>query len=403
MLLYRLILINFILDITAFWFPSGGINAVIRLSILLLSFFYLILKGKIKFHKFFTIIIFIIYVLVLVFWASDPYVSLTSSLKIIFPFLMLIIGYVIVNSELELLRYLKQFKYIFVLIIFNTVISNFFGLGVDDYTKQQDYVVGALKDSWNTYTYTILLLPLLLHYEEDKIKIKRLNLLGLIVFVLLLLSLKRIAILGVVVGFSIYYYKVRITSKQIKNIVLFFILLLVSSPFYIDLLESRFNARMNNNSIVTTDGYKNELRYLEFSLMYDRMTDGSKLDLVFFGENAFDSRNAFGATLGMDRQLHVDYMNILYTIGIVGFFFYLAIYRQLFLKYKRIKNHFKRSKFLYNKYKVHLAVILTLLLTSLFTSLAGQMYHITFRGIVFMTIGGLLGLLTNQLKYYGKK
>lgn len=399
-MLHRIIIINLLIDILAFWFDPGGVTAIARIVIIYGWFFLLLIKKKIKLFNHASIFVFIFYVLLLLFLSDSSFLPYRNSLKVFTSFLMFIIGYSSIKNEYTFYKYIKQFVYVYIIILLNTLFSNIFGLGTDDYTKEKDYVVGGLNDMWNLYTYSLLILPLLLIYIKNRKLQYFIKALALIIFILLLVSLKRIAILGVLLGFLLYYLKVGIKIKYIKSLSVIGFLFLLTLPIYIDLFESRLNARVQRNNILEVDGYKNESRYLEFFLLFDNMSQSENLQKTVFGREPFDSRGAFGNVLGQERQLHVDYNNIIYTIGLIGMFLYFCIYLRIYIKLKEFRRRILRMNS--SKYKPHLALAYSLLVTSLVTSFAGQMDQITFRTIIFMTIGCIFGLIKHEIKNFYK-
>jgi hypothetical protein len=391
------------MDITAFWFLPGGANAIFRALVLFVCFFYVLVRKKVKLQKHKGIILFAAYILCLVPFSDDVQVSLSVSLKVILPFLLFLIGYYVTDSEAKFKKYIKQFIGVYIIIILNTVVSNYYGLGIDAYTKSQDYVVGGLDGMWNAYTYSLLMLPVLLLYIRKPNAIKLAKIVALVIFVLLLISLKRVAILGVLVGFGCYFAMVPMRAKYVRSSILFAIVLVLASPLYMDLLTSRLETRRDKNDILTMQSYQKESRYMEVFEMANSLADRTQIQETVFGRNVFDSRNAFEGRIGEGRQLHVDYLNIIYTAGLIGFFLYMSLYLNMFQELKQKKLALKSNKKLYEKYRPHLALIYALLVTSLITSFAGQMYQITFRVMIFMTVGAVFGLLNSQLKSATKR
>ena len=402
-MLLRLVLFNLLMDITAFWFLPGGANAIFRALVLFVCFFYVLVRKKVKLQKHKGIILFAAYILCLVPFSDDVQVSLSVSLKVILPFLLFLIGYYVTDSEAKFKKYIKQFIGVYIIIILNTVVSNYYGLGIDAYTKSQDYVVGGLDGMWNAYTYSLLMLPVLLLYIRKPNAIKLAKIVALVIFVFLLISLKRVAILGVLVGFGCYFAMVPMRAKYVRSSILFAIVLVLASPLYMDLLTSRLETRRDKNDILTMQSYQKESRYMEVFEMANSLADRTQIQETVFGRNVFDSRNAFEGRIGEGRQLHVDYLNIIYTAGLIGFFLYMSLYLNMFQELKQKKLALKSNKKLYEKYRPHLALVYALLVTSLITSFAGQMYQITFRVMIFMTVGAVFGLLNSQLKSATKR
>ncbi|WP_286760815.1 hypothetical protein [Salegentibacter sp. UBA1130] len=390
-LFYKLLIINLLLDIFSFWSQPGGVTAVLRITLLYGSIAFLLVLRKASFNINKPIIIFSLYVLGQLIFAQDVAYSLKVSLQIITSLMMFFVGYGIIQNENDFIGYIKQFYWIYILIIVNTILSNYFKVGSDNYTESADYMVGGLSDLWNVYTYSLIMLPLLIHY---KIRSKYiLYFVSIIVLILLILSLKRIAIGGVVfaiIGFLFFFKK----KMKVFKYLLFFIPIVISlSPFYADTLEGRIEARADKGRF-ESNFYETEARYMELLMMEDWITNFKEPLSILFGLKAFDTR---GALHGGERQFHVDYTLILYSIGVIGLILYFSIYFALFRKANKYFKKIKKSEMLMDEYKIHIISVLVLLLTSLLTSLAGQMYHITFRMMIFMTIGAIFRLVAIRL------
>lgn len=396
-LFYWLILINVIIDIFAFWSEPGGITAFIRVVILYSVFFYFLLIKKIKFEKNIYIVIFSIYVLLQLLIAVDLDYSLKISIQIITSLLMFFVGYALIKNEFDFYYYLKQFFWIYVAIIVNTIVSNIFKIGLDDYTQSTDYVVGGLNDLWNIYTYSLMMLPLLIFYKIQKKWL--LYICGFLVLIFLVVSLKRIAIVGVIFSAIIFIYFLGIRAGMIRKLVYFLILLLVTSPLYLDLLINRIEVRAEQGRF-EKDFYQSEGRYLEVKYLFDQVQNFKNPPEVLFGLRAFDSRGVVGDDL---RQFHVDFTLIAFTLGFFGLIIYLLIHLKILIQLKEIFKSMTRNRYLLLKYKTHIISGFVLLFSSMLTSIGGQMYHVSFRALIFMTLGAIIKFLMIEIKRYQLK
>jgi hypothetical protein len=394
---YWLLLINVVIDIFAFWSEPGGLTAILRVIILYAAFFYFLLTKKLKFEKNIYIIIFSIYVLLQLFIAVDLDYSLKISIQIITSLLMFFVGYALIKNEFDFYYYLKQFFWIYVVIIVNTIVSNIFKIGLDDYTQSTDYVVGGLNDLWNIYTYSLIMLPLLILYKTQKKWL--LYICGFLVLIFLVVSLKRIAIVGVIFSAIIFIYFLGLRAGMIKKLVYFLILLLVTSPLYLDLLINRIEVRAEQGRF-EKDFYQSEGRYLEVKYLYDQLQNFKKPLEVVFGLRAFDSRGIVGDDL---RQFHVDYTLVAFTLGFFGLLIYLLIHLKILMQLKDIFKSMTRNRYLLLKYKTHIISGFVLLFSSMLTSIGGQMYHVSFRALIFMTLGAIIKFLMIEIKRYQLK
>lgn len=170
-------------------------------------------------------------------------------------------------------------------------------------------------------------------------------------------------------------------------------ILFLTSPFYLDLFKYRFEQRNKEKKIDDVYYLQEEGRYLEFIYLYEKYIFDKPFLEVLFGKKAFDSRGALQGVLGIDRQLHVDYTLIFYTIGLIGLFLFFNIYRELFLIINKLRN-FSYSRMNNNFTKTLWVTSIVLVYCSLYTSLGGQMYNLTFRMMIFMSLGVILKYLT---------
>ncbi|MCL6259683.1 hypothetical protein M3O96_11315 [Aquiflexum sp. TKW24L] len=394
---YWLILINVVIDIFAFWSEPGGLTAILRVIILYAAFFYFLLIKKLKFEKNIYVVIFSFYVLLQLFIAVDLDYSLKISIQIITCLLMFFVGYALIKNEFDFYYYLKQFFWIYVVIIVNTIGSNIFKIGLDDYTQSTDYVVGGLNDLWNIYTYSLIILPLLILYKIQKKWL--LYICGFLVLIFLMVSLKRIAILGVIFSSVIFVYFLGIRARMIKKLFYLMLILLLTSPLYSKLLINRIEIRAEQGRF-QKDFYQDEGRYLEVTYLLDKFKGFENPLEVFFGLRAFDSRGVVGDDL---RQFHVDYTLVAFTLGFFGLILYLLIHIKILIQLRDIFKNLVRNHYLFLKYKTHIISGFVLLFSSMLTSIGGQMYHVSFRVLIFMTLGGIIKFLLIELKSHHLK
>jgi hypothetical protein len=391
---YWLILFNVIMDISAFWSEPGGLTAIFRAVILYSVFFYFLLIKKLKFEKNIYIIIFSIYILLQLLIAVDLEYSLKISIQVITSLLMFFVGYALIKHEFDVYYFLKQFFWVYMVIIANTIVSNIFNIGLDDYTKSTDYVVGGLNDLWNIYTYSLILLPLLIFYKIQKKWI--LYICAFLVLIFLVISLKRIAILGVITASIGFIYFLGVNTRILKRMFYLLLVLLFTSPLYSNLLINRIEVRAEQGRF-EKDFYQSEGRYLEITYLINQLKDFENPLKIVFGLRAFDSRGVVGGDL---RQFHVDFTLIAFTLGFLGLFIYLLIHIEIFLQLRSVFRNLKVNRYLFLKYKTHIITGFVLLFSSLVTSIGGQMYHVSFRTMIFMTLGVVIRFLLIEIKNF---
>ena len=90
----------------------------------------------------------------------------------------------------------------------------------------------------------------------------------------------------------------------------------------------------------------------------------------------------------------VDYNNILNTTGIFGLLIYFIMFIQIWMSFQTTL----RGVYIDDKFsKTMRSIFYSFFIMQFVTSVAGQMYNITFRMIVFIFIGAAMGYF-NQLK-----
>lgn len=392
--IFLLLPLSLLFDIfTETVFEKGGTLAFLRAFIYYSLIFYSLVYGfrkKINVNGIF--VAFFLYVLLQIPLSSQPSASLRISLKILMSIMMFTVGYNFINNFKKLKVLNKSLVLLMILYILNYVVSQYYGIGTSDYTKGKDFVMGSLSDSWNNITYMLLVIPVVLLTEKKK---KRVFFLATILIILLIISLKRIAILGVCVGYIIYIIKTGKMFKSVALSVVFIGVFYAALPIFGSVLTERFESR--GDKLAGGSGIsniENEGRYLETFAVLGEVASLENPVKILFGLQAFNSVGNYGGGKFGDRQLHVDYNLILNTLGIIGMILYFSIFRFIYKKRVRVKKHLIK-----NKYFLELdSVFIMLFLTQFLTSFGGQMYAVTFRTIIFLYLGSILGIMYSQAR-----
>lgn len=142
------------------------------------------------------------------------------------------------------------------------------------------------------------------------------------------------------------------------------------------MLIDRMEAR---SRIFESDSYEKEYRYLETFYVWDKVYQFDNPLEVIFGLEGFNSTGNYANGRFGDRQLHVDYNLIPNTIGIFGMFLYVYMFTF----------YFNKSRIYINRENILTLYPPLILVLLMFTSIAGQMYLVTFRSIGFLLFGAL--------------
>ena len=230
---YYLLPFNLLFDImTNTILPSGSVINISR-ALLLFYIVYILLVNvnKIDISSFF-ILLFCLYVIFQIPFSNNPFISLRVTLRIIISLLMFPVGFYLINDYSKMKKLNNSIVILMFIYVINFVISQAFGIGIAEYTQGKEFLVGSLNDQWNTVTYAILLTPLVLFTNTDNKMKYIIMLLAFIMFILLIIGLKRTAIAGVFIGYFIYM----IFSGEVVKTFIFSIivstLFIVSMPIY---------------------------------------------------------------------------------------------------------------------------------------------------------------------------
>jgi hypothetical protein len=388
-MVYYILIISILFDIFLYFWGESSLFIISRG--LIFAFVILMIHFKyIKFHKFlFWVYLFIFYVAILFPFSSNTFESIRLSSKVFISLLMLPVGYYFFSNLNRLKKLSKTSIVLLVILVANYLLSSYLDIGFAIYSKGTDFQVGNLRDNWNIFTYTVFCVPLYLFFESKRwLRIFTL-ILSTFVIIILLLSMKRIAILGFFFGIFIYFISSPSFSRIrfLKTVSLLLIIIIIAYPLYNSLLKDRFEIRKNK---FTLDVLNEEKRYIETKYVWQECLSFENIGKSFFGLEAFYSVGNYLDGYWEQRPVHVDYNLVLNTTGILGLFLYIMMYIQIFKKYKR---SYKRSKdnisFKLNE-NILKPLFFVLFFTSLFTSLSGQMIAITFRSIIFLYIGAIL-------------
>lgn len=373
--------------LSIFYKERAGPLAIVRGLILL--FFVLSVFSKFKKNSITeSILIFIVYITFLFPISTDIFSSIQVSSKIFLTLLMMPVGYSLIRSKSAMDRLNKNIFLVYIILIVGFVTYNLFDFGGYVYVDV-GFQSGGLSDNWNVITYSLLLAPLFLNLKPTIAKKYLFYFFFITLLIILVISFKRIAITGFIFGYLVYFYKYGNYKKSIQSIILVTIVLVSLSPFYIDAVLMKYEFR--KEQLLVPDMIENSGRFLETYYIWEEILSFENPIKSIFGCEAFNTVGLYAGGAFKNRTAHVDYNLILFSNGIIGLLLYLNIYFQAYIKFKKIlvkKNTYHN--------KMYSAVFCSLFFTSLFTSLSGQMYAITFRSIAFFYMGSILGLLSWQ-------
>jgi hypothetical protein len=385
-LAYVLLPINVLIDTLLLfseqlsWLPLVRAGLLLALVIYVFSHF----GGHMKYYS--AIVVFLLFCLMQLFFVSDFQKSLVMTLKIGLPIASFAIGFHLFNTFQELRKLSISVIWVYLILGGNFLLSQLFQLGQSVYSDESNFRVGNLDDSWNVFTYAVLLAPLVIHFVGKSKYLRLTAYLGAIGnAMLVVISIKRIAILGLVSGNLIRMYFVPKNLKWIRSALFATGAMLVAFLFIQDIVLERIELRSNR---FESGSIEREGRYLETSYVWDEVITFRNPVKSLLGLEGFNSVSNYADGRFGDRQLHVDYNLIVNTIGLVGLILYFLLFLQIFknmLRFRHCMISHPRSRV------ILLSVFWMLFINQFITSTAGQMYHVSYRLIVFVFLGSILG------------
>lgn len=379
-------LLNALADIFTNFYDKGEINPGNIRAVLLIFFIIGFLLSKPFLNRTNNlIIVYLFFVFFLVMLSSNFLVSFTSYIKFFIPFMLFPIAKYYITDYEKLNRLLKYIVIGTVIILINIIVSNIFKIGSSDYLEDSFYFGTGRVNITKVVSVILILAPFIIMNTVSKILKKYISIIFATSFIVVLIGLKRSSLLTTGIGLLIYLlfspYKYRIQ----KQIVFAALILLISWPLLSETILSRFEAREGVMTASSLEEFEDQARAIEFLMVKDALlTEGLKHTL--FGSEIFNDREFFNVR----RMLHMDYSILLNGSGIIGFSLYLLI---MILIYNE-KNKYFNSKNI--KSKEINALFNAVFITLFIMSLAGSIYAIGLRSLIFILLGSFIGIMKNN-------
>lgn len=385
---------NIIMDSSFSYFPTLSIVTYIRPVVYLILFLYF--AKEISFNKLTKpLFYFLSYTFLLVLFSSEMFYSFKGYMQVFISMMTFVIGLVYFNSVHKLNLLNKSILFVLIFSVAATAVGYLFGIGrILEYSGKEADTIGLLG-SFGLYTAAaaIALLPLVLTSFRKPLWRWILYGSALIVYIFILLNVRRTAILIPVVGLLTFAWFNPRRTKIVSGIIMALGFLILLSPYYEDKLVERYNLRKEQGRF-DEDFYKTEGRYLEnIDLIAEVISFKDPLKSLF-GSKIYASGWQDGQTT---RQMHSDPAGLLDGTGILGLILYFLIYLGLF----KTPGLFKQSNS--SRYLLYKSTYFSLLFMSLFASLNGSLMIVSLRSMLFLYMGALLSLmyrysddLTNQ-------
>jgi hypothetical protein len=387
-LAYYLLPLNVLLDVLLGFFEGGGPLPYLRALWMSLLIIWALGKFGRSHRHYKLLLLFGVYCIVNIALSTDVIRSLNISLKVLIPMLSFVLGFNLFRNLDEIRKLNRSILAVYAILIANYLISQTLGIGTAAYTGGNEFLVGNMDDNWNVVTYAVLLSPLMLYFQQSGLSGRWLILGGAFMNTLLVIvSLKRIAILGLVTGTFIRFLLLPRILPAIRVLSGALLLAMLALPFFEDLIMKRLQARSDRFEY---GALERENRYQETGYVWDEVFSFEDPIKSIFGLEGFNSVGNYAGGRFGNRNLHVDYNLIVNTIGLAGFILYFLPFMQF---YRMFRLKYQSARLTEGSKKQFRATFFMLLITPFITSFAGQMYHISYRMLVFVYLGAILGTL----------
>lgn len=368
-----------------------------NLSLRKIYFIYIFIYYKIFSASNLTRITFLLifYWLALVPFSSDMVVSVNFISKAIIPFLLLLIVSNLPPSFVYFKYIFKSFSFIIIVSIIFAFLSNVFGIGNASYAKGvEDFVRVGFGDA-KLYAQAIAVVVFPFFWFSFKLTKNQkyiIIFLSIAAIIFSLISVRRTTLIILGLGSLLFFYFSGKIYSYMKIGVAILIPVILSLPLWLPIFEERMELRKSTFS--AEYDIESEARYQEIFYVFNEGVVNTNITRFFFGEEIFNSQGKYGGGVYGDRKLHIDYINILFSSGIIGLFLYFVFYIVL---YRTFINLYRNNQTLPKAQLKNLkGLFLSFFCTSLFISLSGQMYEITFRSMIFIIMGLVLCNLKNK-------
>ena len=386
-------------DIMRGYVVHNSITANYRYVLFFIVFFSYYSKSF-TLKKSYTKFLFIFYILILQLLnlLSDQFrpQQIVTSINAISILLWYFVGAKYFNSFNKIFSFHKYVIVIAYIIIFYLVTIQFIDLKL--YVPDSSYSIFFKSHHFDYNIYTITFITIILFFYSDFISNKRLKLLNDITIVLclflLILFLKRWAIIATIIGVLTYnYYSGSIVKKFINlfkiSLNKFLILVVLLSTYLVteDTLINQYDSRSSKISNIKNINY--EGRFLDYVYMKDYISKIKPINLYFGSNELWETREFGRKYLKEIRNIHPDFLALIYGTGVIGLFLYLLIYFEMISKIKTGSLNLNLKKL----NSLGLAIILTLL----FICIGGGTIRVnTSSSLAFFIIGGILNLYKHE-------
>lgn len=375
--------------------PENILIALKNVLILLFVIAFLIIYRKhLKNH--FNIFFLLSYLLILIFFSTDILSTSINYLLFFIALSLLVLSFKITTNYKDIALLNKSLIYSLVIVIVSIFSYSYLNIGINPYGGSEYYSPGIFVQN-RIYPASFILVISPIFFIQFRKKIYKILLVILIcaTVILLIINLRRSAILIPLIGLSIFTIGYKQKVKFVFEIIILFTFLMILYPLYGNILEEQYYGRSALFHEDLDEGLENERRYQEFLIVADEvLISPSSAFRFLFGKELFNSTGHYNNGLWGERPIHVDFNIILHGSGIIGLILYLSIFYKIYITYRKNKIKTLRNESLRKMYLVFLSLFMGLLIISF----SGGLLSFSYRSIVFIYMGSLLSIIVKQYR-----
>jgi len=296
-------------------------------------------------------------------------------------------GLYFINSFQRFVELNRVFIISILIIMVTILMANITGVTYKLYADTGFSLGGQGVNIAKNLTIFVLPFPIYMLLTRNRNSGMALRVLYMVCLILIFISLKRGAMLGLLLGTSVYFLISAKRGKFLRNSLVVILVLFLAYPLYKPVLMTTFIAREKNFSFTEADIEK-EGRYSEYKLTWEDIRHKSILR-TFAGEGVQSEAKYFRIT----RLHHSDFFSVLFGAGIIGLILYILTY---FKAYKEVIffRFLEKEKPLVREMR---AVTTALIFGLIGLSLSGVYHTIDLRSSAFLYIGGCIGLMRSYM------
>jgi len=366
-------------------FPRGSLATQVIGSLFLLVTFYYFLREFKSIKLFSLLYLFLIYLFCLIPFSSNIIYSLSNLASTTIWILILPVSFLVIDTGLKFKKLINSIAFIGVLYILNIIISTLFNIKGKSYSGEIFDVGNVFTEGLNSMAYLLTASPLILHLNP---KHKRLILiLSVVIFILVVVQMKRISIIAIVVGLVINLLMSRSRINIFYGLIISSLFMFVAYPLFENTLQKQIKARERR---LSTENIEEEGRYQETFVVLDEIIFSGETRLIFFGKEVFNSPGNYANGKYGRRMIHNDYNVILHGAGLIGLMLFIFWPVPLFIFYNKIKISAKiylEDKKLFDYMNV---TFISFLIIGYILSISGGVNAILFNSIRMAVLGAIL-------------